>query len=196
MTRTRDVSSRGGITQVIPTSVTVGSGSGSVSANGGVTFTGVSSVILNGCFTSNYDNYRVVMSVSGTHTGQNNLNMNLTSAGSNISATYYAASRTFDTASATASFNTGATSSTSFPIGHVSDVVFALSQVSFDINSPFIAGRKGMSGSNGGLIGNIYYSMSIFGGITQGSVSADGMRFVPSVSPMTGTIRVYGYNNG
>jgi hypothetical protein len=122
--------------------------------------------------------------------------MNLTSAGANISATYYAASRTFDTNSATASFNTGATSTTSFPVGHVSDTVFALSQISFDINSPFIAGRKGMSGSNGGLVGNVYYSMSIFGGIVQGSVSADGMKFTPGTAPMSGTIRVYGYNNG
>ena len=49
-----------GLAPIIPTSVAVGSGTGSVGATGLITFSGVSSVSINGCFTSAYTNYRVV----------------------------------------------------------------------------------------------------------------------------------------
>jgi hypothetical protein len=49
-----------GLTQIVPTSVAVGSGSGSVDANGAVTFSAASSISINGCFSSTYDNYRIV----------------------------------------------------------------------------------------------------------------------------------------
>lgn len=50
-----------GITSVVPTSV---AGTGvTVGASGKVSFTASSSVSLNGCFTSNFDNYRVTLEV-------------------------------------------------------------------------------------------------------------------------------------
>jgi len=42
---------------IVPTSVSVGSGTGSVSAVGTVTFSGASSVTINGVFSSTFDNY-------------------------------------------------------------------------------------------------------------------------------------------
>jgi hypothetical protein len=50
-----------GLTQIIPTSVSVGSGSGTVSAGGAVTFSGATSISLNGAFTSTYQNYRLLI---------------------------------------------------------------------------------------------------------------------------------------
>jgi hypothetical protein len=51
-----------GLNQIIPTSVAVGSGTASVGANGMITFTTVGgNLSINGCFTSAYTNYAVVM---------------------------------------------------------------------------------------------------------------------------------------
>lgn len=49
----------GGLVPIIPPTVTVGSGSASVSANGNVSFTGATSIMLNGIFTSAYDHYKI-----------------------------------------------------------------------------------------------------------------------------------------
>ena len=63
MTRSRqtaDWGSRAGLAKIVPSSVAVGSGTGSASTTGLVTFSGASSVSLNGCFSSTYTNYRIV----------------------------------------------------------------------------------------------------------------------------------------
>lgn len=49
-----------GLTPMIPTSVSVSSGSGSVAANGTVTFSGANTVRINGCFTTDFLNYKII----------------------------------------------------------------------------------------------------------------------------------------
>lgn len=53
------VNTSAGLKLLTPTSIAVGSGSGSVSASGTVTFSAVSSLSLNGVFSSTYDNYLI-----------------------------------------------------------------------------------------------------------------------------------------
>ena len=67
MTRSRqtaDWGSRAGLAKIVPTSVAVGSGTGSADSLGNVTFSGASSGSLNGCFTSTYDKYKILISSS------------------------------------------------------------------------------------------------------------------------------------
>jgi hypothetical protein len=52
-----------GMKLIVPSSVAVGSGSGSIATQGTVTFSGASSISLNGCFSSTYDNYQIVISI-------------------------------------------------------------------------------------------------------------------------------------
>ena len=75
MTRARDLADLGGNTsqleqqglvKIKPSSVAVGSGSGSANALGTVTFSGASSVSLNDVFSSTYDRYRVVVYTTPT----------------------------------------------------------------------------------------------------------------------------------
>ena len=69
MTRSRqtaDWGSRAGLAKIVPSSVAVGSGTGSANTLGTVTFSGCSSVSLNNCFSSNYENYRIIMQISST----------------------------------------------------------------------------------------------------------------------------------
>jgi hypothetical protein len=64
MTRSRqtaDWGSRAGLAKIVPSSVAVGSGTGSASSLGTVTFSGASSVSLNGVFSSTYNNYLIQM---------------------------------------------------------------------------------------------------------------------------------------
>lgn len=51
----------GGLVQIVPTSVSVGSGSGSVSANGVVSFTNASSISINNVFSSTYSDYEAII---------------------------------------------------------------------------------------------------------------------------------------
>lgn len=51
-----------GLTQIVPTSIVKGaSGTASVTAGGTITFTNTESISVNGVFTSNYDNYLLVV---------------------------------------------------------------------------------------------------------------------------------------
>jgi hypothetical protein len=66
MTRSRqtaDWGSRAGLAKIVPSSVAVGSGTGSASALGTVTFSAVSSVSLNDVFSSTYNHYRIVSDI-------------------------------------------------------------------------------------------------------------------------------------
>jgi hypothetical protein len=57
-----------GLKMVVPTSVAVGSGTGSANANGKVTFSGASSVSLNGVFTSTNATYVIYYNFSSSAT--------------------------------------------------------------------------------------------------------------------------------
>jgi hypothetical protein len=70
MTRSRqtaDWGSRAGLAKIVPSSVAVGSGTGSSDTTGKVTFSGASTVSLNGVFTSSYRNYKIIVSNDFTH---------------------------------------------------------------------------------------------------------------------------------
>ena len=64
-----------GLSPITPSSVTVGSGSASVDSSGLVTFSGCTTVTVNGVFSSTYSNYRVVM--DGTLAADNGIRMRM-----------------------------------------------------------------------------------------------------------------------
>jgi hypothetical protein len=73
-----------GLEPVIPTSASVGTGSYSINSNGRVSFTGASTVSLNGCFTSKYKAYKILVSARHDSTATWNwlrLRKNLSDAG-------------------------------------------------------------------------------------------------------------------
>jgi hypothetical protein len=74
-----------GLVPITPTSVAVGSGTGSSSGNGLVTFSGVSSVSLNGVFSSTYNSYRIVLVPTTASTTGINVTCRLRAAGTDNS---------------------------------------------------------------------------------------------------------------
>lgn len=65
-----------GLKLIVPSSVSAGTGTATVSASGKVTFTAADNVSVNDCFNADYDNYLVVMWNVGSATN-NSLNFRL-----------------------------------------------------------------------------------------------------------------------
>ena len=82
-----------GLIKIIPSSVAVGSGTGSASASGTVTFSGASSVSLNGVFTSTYKNYRIAFTAKNASAAD--LSFFLRAAGTNLTGSSYLQGRYF-----------------------------------------------------------------------------------------------------
>jgi hypothetical protein len=79
-----------GLRTVIPTSVTVGSGSGSYnSTTGYITFTGATSINVNGCFTSSFTNYKILVYEIGSSLTGTAVKFRLRQSGSDSTGLYY-----------------------------------------------------------------------------------------------------------
>lgn len=177
---------RDGLVQVIATSVAVGSGSGSVDANGAVTFSGASSISLNGCFSSTYDNYRILF--FGTLSTGSNQTLRLRASGTdNSGATSYRSQQgTFGGTSVaakrndTSAFNLNYDSGGNEPPYYAIDIFRPNSTDTFKV----IAGMGYKSAQADFTLGAL-----------TSSTQFDGFSLITSTGTMSGTVRVYGYRN-
>lgn len=64
-----------GLIPMRPTSITSSGGSATINANGGVDFTSVTTLSLNGVFTSDYDNYFIIATNEQTSTESHNVRL-------------------------------------------------------------------------------------------------------------------------
>jgi hypothetical protein len=180
-----------GLKKVVPSSVAVGSGSGSVSASGTVTFSGASSVALNGVFSSNYTNYKIVFNATS---GSGALYIRLRANNSdNSSAVYsnYSHYGRSGNANAVLTANENATEAA---------MVDNMSSASYDtidifnpnVNTNTSAHFQGLHiapGTSG------YRVMAHWGGWNHNTnYQADGITLYAG-SSMTGNLTVYGYTN-
>lgn len=173
-----------GLVPIIPTSVSVTSGTATVDANGKITLNNAVMPGINGCFTSAFLNYKVIMSIYLASGGDSNNPMRFRYNGSALSANsyiyggYYAVS-----ASTLAAQNS--TGATTFEGGIINASV--LTGISMDIYYPATANNTAFtlhSGSSG-------YQESISGVYNVGT-AVDGLGFTVSTA-LYGTIQVYGY---
>ena len=175
---------------VVPTSVNVGSGTGSVSTQGTVTFSGASSVSLNGVFTSAYRNYRVLIesngaSASGAYT------IRFRTSGSDVSSANYQVQELYGSSS-TAAAGRGA-NGTNWNNGNVYTEKTCMV---LDLFSPQVATSTSVFST---CLSN---ATSTTPEITFKSVGFnatnqfDGISWISSGATLTGTISVYGYKAG
>jgi hypothetical protein len=190
MTRSRqtaDWGSRAGLAKIVPSSVAVGSGSGSASALGTVTFSGASSVSLNGCFSSAYENYRIVINVTSASGTGDRIRFQLRASGTNT-ATNYASNGFYWQLNGGASGLEG-NQSQYIVMGYSSGTSWT-HNVS-DIISPFLSAPTGTIGLT--VRGDAYAVTSA--GLQSDSTSFDGFTISPlNAVNITGTVRVLGYN--
>jgi hypothetical protein len=193
MTRSRqtaDWGSRAGLAKIVPSSVAVGSGTGSASALGTVTFSGASSVSLDGVFNSTYDNYRVIFNYTpsasaGTFFYFRNGSGNITTSnyfykGSSLSSVSSGVTWTNDT------FGRSATAAViDFSNANRSSVIL-------DISDAFSSSlNKVINIKNS----DIYADAKSWNAAFQSNASTTGFNFTMGSGTMTGTISVYGYTN-
>jgi hypothetical protein len=185
--------SRQGLVNIVPTSVSVGSGSASVGANGAVTFTSVSSLSLTGAFSATYTNYKIIGYATRVPSTSGTIDFKLRNAGTDSSASYYGGIREFDTNASTASWSNGVATTDRQIIGYFGGTI----PMSFtmEITNPFNAYMSQWNGLFNGIIQGARFNGGIFSGVHLPTSSYDGFSLIPT-DAMTGVIRVYGYNNG
>lgn len=174
-----------GLVIVAPTSIA--NSGGSASASGGeVTFTGVTSVSLNGCFTSTYDNYKIVSYLTSNQVDANIRNRMRVS-GSDASGSNYSR-QSLQSSSTTVS---GARSS------NATDFIVSVAGTGsptlmvYDMARPFLAASTLFLGKGSGRDIETWD----FSGLHTLATSYDGFSIYPSSGTITGTLRVYGYDN-
>ena len=180
-----------GLVPIVPTSVAVGSGTGSASATGQVTFSLASSVSLNGVFSSTYQNYMVVMNISARST-TNYIRLRWRVAGvddtsANYDYQYLRAITTTVSANevlnqTAADFITSSTNETTTCVGTFSNVFQNTAEAYFQ------------NQSNVGVPNGPGYIEMLCGGINT-STSFDGVTFFTTAGTFSGLIMVYGLAN-
>jgi hypothetical protein len=177
----------GGLIPITPTSVAVGSGTGTANAVGQVTYSGASSVSLNGVFTSSYRNYKMVL--EHTCSTATDLKLRLRAAGTdNTTANSYVAQLAVSTNAAVS----GSDSTNNLLTLNNNITTTLINFASNEFFNPQIAAATGiftfaMNDTNGG-----YFSMQ--GATHNQTVSYDGFTIFPTLGTITGTMSVYGYN--
>lgn len=160
----------------------------------GASFTTATTVSMaSGVFTGTYDNYKVILNISGSSTGQI-LSMRVNNAGSPRTAANYNGAKLDARADTTSVVTVGSSSATSMNFGATGTVISA--NYDFTVYGPAISTRATQwSYTGAGVNDGINITSSINGG-GQYSVNEanDGLTFFVG-GTISGTYRVYGIVN-
>ena len=186
----------GGLRAVVPTSVTVtgGGSSGTVGSNGKISFGSAASLSVNGCFTSAYDNYRIVVTLDSSAASAE-FDFRLRAAGTDNSSSNYAWTRTgVAGSSGTAAPSSSGNALTTFIRLAPISGTYSSGQ-SFDVMMPQNASYNTVLVGGGPYVDSINANWGGFHntGITSVTTSYDGFTVFPSTGTITGFLTVYGY---
>jgi hypothetical protein len=180
-----------GLRNIVPTSVQVGGGSATVNGNGFVEFSAATSVSLNGVFSSEYLNYRIVWrantSVSTTLVGR----LRASGTDNTTASSYVTAGQYFRSNSTNAPFS-GVT--TAWSISSINSPGVGRAMGTLDLSSPNLSSQTVGTGNSFGH--DSTSAMGIFTGhLHSVTTSYDGITFLPNSGTITGEIQVYGYTD-
>lgn len=178
-----------GLIPVVPSSVSVGSGSASVNSFGLITLSGTSSISINNVFSSTFKVYRINIRLKQNGSGSTGVNTQFRTAGTNDTNGYfwsgyisYIASTAFQQyrGNDVASFLSGFANTSSISSGVV-DVFYPFE------NNEITSFHTQSLGSDGN-----YFGLNNSGFQSTAS-SFDGITFFATAGTWNGTIQVYGY---
>lgn len=174
-----------GFVPIVPTSVTVGSGSASVNATGMITYTGASSLNLNGLFTSTYPNYRIVFQhILSSDTG---LNLRLRVGGVDNTSAVYNNHHVY--------WGPGGNGVNIISNHTVFGSIFGHGKQrgAYEINAPQLATRTGLTffGVAENAAGSTEQHTS--SALHKADNQFDGVTIYPTGGTFAGTVQVYGY---
>lgn len=181
---------RQGLVPISPSSVVYATGSGSVSSNGTVTFTGCTSVSLNNVFSSSYKNYKVLVNITswvGTN-ADTFLYVRMRNAGTDSTTSYHTSHQISVVGGAPA--GTGAYNTSVFFSGRL---YYSTSGMVADMTlfNPFASASTRQAGIGAGSTAGAP-GPTWFGGEHAVTSSQDGMTILPSGGTFSGTITCYG----
>lgn len=177
------------LTAIVPTSV---AGAGvSVGASGKVTFAAATTVSVNGVFTSLYDNYLILWDHPTRSASDGALRLRLAGVDAAGAATY-GSQRTWGTASATTTANN---STTSWSVDTASAAAAAGASGEIRMLGPALATTtRGFISWHNASSTTVMYAGT--GSLYHSAATAyDGFSFILPAGTMTGSLRIYGYNN-
>lgn len=182
----------GGLIPIRPSAVTIVSGSGSANSMGLVSFSGATSISLDGVFSSEFRNYRLLMSAS-LNTSAVLSYMRFRSSGTDFSGQYvwgYTGQRI------TGSGNSWSSSSnTSGGFGVWNAGATGPLTTSADIFAPAISGENKTWNLNGYWADSVSASSYVGSGLAVTTSSYDGITLFPGGGNITGTVQIFGYND-
>ena len=179
-----------GLKPIVPSSVAIGSGSSSTSALGTVTFTGASSVSLNGVFSSTYDNYKILFNHSVSAAA--GIRMRLRVSGADDTNNVYGTGMYYRQQGGAGVGNLSDGFTTSYAL--INDTNSLKGDVSLDLYNPFTANETRLNHqTNWQGYSPLQYYTNVGGGVFTNTTSFTGFTIFSSSNNMTGTISVYGY---
>lgn len=178
-----------GLSIVTPTSIANSGGSASVSG-GAVTFTGVTSVSLNGVFSSVYDNY--LMDITFEQSTDVSINLRVRASGTDLSGSVYQWARYYVASSSATVVPTVQTNGSNFELFGAAG---KKGSNSLNIASPFLSDETLFSNQYSTLTSASVNYSGIASGAVNNTTSYDGFTVFPGSGTTTGIIRCYGYQN-
>lgn len=178
------LTAKDGLIPVVPTSITVSAGTGSVASDGTITFSNAGEVRINGVFSSTYANYKLVFQSSGA------------SANTGVTIRMRAAGVDYTTANQglgliywgypSALTNVGSYTNSSCQFGWVEGVASSRNAGTVDIFNPFATVQTT------GNFSSTSYVNAVGGFTVPTTTSYDGLT-VGVTGTYSGTIKIYGY---
>ena len=147
------------------------------------TFSAVSSVSVDDCFTGTYDNYLLVM--AGVSSADNTITARLRVSGTDASGANYSYMR--DTSFGTTSSLQGLSNQTSMLVGRIKSTGFSCNINLYSPNQGAITIHNAFGGNNN--------NMGLSFGDHSLTTAYDGITYIPASGTITGTLRIYGYKN-
>lgn len=174
-----------GLVPVIPTSVSVGSGSASVSSTGLMSFNSASSVTLNGVFSAAFKNYRIHMNIASYSVAGDYVFWRSVTGGSGVGGTYVTRGVANDGSSVGAWSANGSA-------GYMGRIA-GDAALAYDLFDPFTTRRSRMVGQTHGYVSS--ENMFAISSMHDSLVSYNGIQMYMNSGLIEGTIQVYGYRN-
>ena len=175
--------------QIVPTSTTVSGGSASISGTGAVSFSGCTSMSVNGAFTSTYTNYLIITDSISANT-QTDIYFRLRASGSDTTSNYNIMLWTKPFASGASNpVSLGNTSmgTSNLYMGDGNSTSNFYNQIV--VSSPQVASKTSV---NAAFTSEGTYST--VGGYQTDSTQFTGFTFYTTTNNITGVVRIYGYS--
>ena len=173
-----------------PTSVVNGTNNA-----GNISFAGVTGaaggLAINGCFTSQFDQYRIMVDTTAASSSGTQLYMRMRSSGTDYAGAAYYFAGMYDSVTGVTGGWTGAAATQ----WHLSHLFGGRCKVSIDLFRPFTTSERIIQWQSFGDNNSWQFGNFASGSELGGATARDGFTLYPNAGSFGGFVRIYGYRN-